>query len=273
MKPSVEEWRDIPGFEGIYQVSSIGRVRSADRLVAHSRSGAQTVRGRVMSPTPDRHGYPRFFAFKDGAKPFFSVHRALMAAFVPRDDWQSMQVNHKDGNPRNCTLENLEWCTNSENRIHAYRVLKRTPSGAGKFGELHHNSRRVVAKSIGTGEIRRFAAYSEAARHLGCAARDVSACVRGEQRSAAGWMFMAGDAVPDSWLYEPKRTPSGPSNCQAKAVVRVSADGAEMYYAAAVLARVDGFNPVGISHVLKGRANTHGGYRWRYADESMECTR
>ena len=63
----------------------------------------------------------------DGKKKTYRLHRLVLMAFDPRDDMDSLEVNHKDGNKKNNKLENLEWCTSSENQIHAYKTGLQKP--------------------------------------------------------------------------------------------------------------------------------------------------
>lgn len=262
---SEERWLPVLEFEGHYEVSDRGRVRSLTRKVVHARSGQQTVRGRMLALNLDTHGYPRLMLRCDGKSYSRAVHRLVLSAFVPRPDWESMHVNHKDGVTTNNQLQNIEWCTPSENRAHSYRVLKRRNHMTGKTGARHHNAKPVIGRCIESGETRQYGSMAEVSRD-GFSGSDVSACVLGEQKSHRGWLWRyASDPVPLDWRYEPTVTPTE-KNVHAKPVERVSADGEVKRYAAAALARAEGFNPVGISHVLKGRARTHRGFVWRYAE-------
>ena len=145
-----ERWLDIPDYEGCYQVSDRGRVRSLTRAVIRSDGKTQTIRGRLMKLQPDRKGYKRVNLARDGETDGWFVHRLLLRAFEPRPDWAALHVNHKDGCPWNNALGNIEWCTASENRLHSYRVLKRHHPWTGKVGSLHRNAVSVVGRQIST---------------------------------------------------------------------------------------------------------------------------
>ena len=101
-----EDWRDIAGYEGYYQVSSFGRVRSQYRG------------DRVLKPTLDGPGYPRVTVVKDGVRSTRFVHRFVAIAFLPLLDGRD-QVNHKNGVKADNRVDNLEWCTQFENMRHA----------------------------------------------------------------------------------------------------------------------------------------------------------
>ncbi|QKM47751.1 hypothetical protein B7760_01775 [Burkholderia glumae] len=114
----METWRDIPGFEGRYQVSDQGRVRSVDRRVrAVSKTGREYLRpvlGVVLRPG-DCRGYPIVNLHPAGT---IAVHLLVARAFVPGAA-PGLEVNHLDGDKTNCCAANLEWVTKQQNQIHA----------------------------------------------------------------------------------------------------------------------------------------------------------
>lgn len=108
-----EVWKDIPQYENYYQVSNLGRIKSLDRLY-----NGRNLKGKILKLSPNKFGYLRFTAKKDGITKTLHVHRVVLSTFNPIDE--EKQVNHIDGNKLNNKEENLEWCTDSENKIHAY---------------------------------------------------------------------------------------------------------------------------------------------------------
>lgn len=110
----LEIWKDIQGYEGRYQVSNLGNVKSLKDTLGRPREKL-----RALGNT--RQGYKRVDLYKKGDKPKnHLVHRLVAKAFLPNPENKPM-VNHKDSNPSNNHIENLEWCTQSENIIHGYR--------------------------------------------------------------------------------------------------------------------------------------------------------
>lgn len=111
---SEEEWRDIPGYEGCYQVSSAGRVRSLERVV-QSRPGVfRKVPGRVMHSQVGKDGYKRFALARNGKYKYFSCHGIVALAFLgPRPP--GMNVCHNDGDGSNNAVSNLRYDTQSSN--------------------------------------------------------------------------------------------------------------------------------------------------------------
>jgi hypothetical protein len=134
-----EEWRDVAGFEGFYQVSSLGRVRSLDRYVDGKMVNGRRLRvlrrGFVMSQSIDNYGYSVITFSKNGEKSQFTVHRLVAIAFVG-GNFQGSQVNHIDGNKSNNIPSNLEFCTIAQNNRHAFKMgLKK-----GRKGVDHHSA-------------------------------------------------------------------------------------------------------------------------------------
>ena len=116
-----EIWLPINGFDGFYEVSSFGVVRSVDRFVKHSNGRSlRPVLGCVKTPNIDKSGYHSVHLYKEGKLKKFLVHRLVAAAFIDNKK-ELPQVNHKNGNKSDNSIENLEWCTGSDNCIHAIR--------------------------------------------------------------------------------------------------------------------------------------------------------
>ena len=124
---SHEQWRDIDGYDGAYQVSDLGRVRS-------HKSGEW----KVMRARKDRGGYLRLSLFKDGKHKRFSVHRLVAQAFIYNDDETKISINHRDECKQNNRVSNLEYCTVLYNNT--YNDLRRRCR--------EHNSKRNEIKEL-----------------------------------------------------------------------------------------------------------------------------
>ena len=260
-----ERWRAIPGYEGRYEVSDHGQVRSIQRIDRDIHGRPYGVFGGILNVSTDRKGYPRFILRKDGKIKSWAVHRAVVLAFgPPQPSPEARYINHIDANRENNHISNLEWCTPQENTQHAQR-LGRLLTPPTKYGREHPNARPVVGQCIETGERRAYEAISHVARDS-FRPGDVHSCLKGRQKSAGGWLWAYAEKVPEEMRYAPARTPSGGANPAAKAVEAIGPNGEVRFYAAASLARADGFTRVGISHVLAGHQQRHRGFVFRYAE-------
>jgi NUMOD4 motif/HNH endonuclease len=114
---SDEIWKSIPGYEGFYEASSLGRVRRCDRSVER-KSGKRVVKGRVLKPGTDRYGYKFLTLCKNGVVQNILVHRLVMLAFVGNPP-QGHEINHLDCDRQNNRLANLEYTSRLGNVQHA----------------------------------------------------------------------------------------------------------------------------------------------------------
>lgn len=147
-------WRQIPGFEGFYEVSDCGRVRRMAGSIGCPRT-------RVRATHDDGHGYPHVALYKGNKEKRCKVHLLVLLAFVgPRPP--DKQTNHKDGNRANAHLSNLEYVTPSENERHKIDVLK---NWGGPSGEKGWRAKRPPLARI-TGMITRGLSDRAIARHL-----------------------------------------------------------------------------------------------------------
>lgn len=157
-----ELWKDIPGYEGLYQASNLGRIRSAPgKTTSSARYKVRVWKVRIIQPKKEKrcrnsNGYTdeRVELWKDGTHRTMLVSRLVAMAWV--DGYRpELTVNHIDGNPSNNTPENLEWITRSEN------IRKGFQEG------LYDKSSKEVALISPTGEIHYFGTRKAASNFLG----------------------------------------------------------------------------------------------------------
>lgn len=113
----IEKWKMVSGYEGLYEISSLGRVKSVDRLGSDGRH----LHERELHGGTFSNGYKFICLRADGHSRNHLTHRLVAQAFIPNPD-KLPCVNHKDGNKQNNTVENLEWCTQAENLAHAVKI-------------------------------------------------------------------------------------------------------------------------------------------------------
>ena len=114
-----EEWKNIPWFKWFYQVSWFGRIKSLKNWIRWF------WKEKILKHYKNKKWYCYVKLWKNWIFKNYAIHRLVLFAFI----WENtLQCNHKDWNPSNNVLENLEYCTASENIKHSYRVLKRKPN-------------------------------------------------------------------------------------------------------------------------------------------------
>lgn len=159
-----ETWRGVAGYEDVYQVSATGEVKALARVDRFNKPWPERI---LKQWKHGRQGEYRAVALcRQGRVKHFQVHRLVAQAFLPNPEGKE-QVNHRDGNPSNNEVGNLEWATNRENNLHAYRVLGRVAGMKGKVGSA---SRRALPVWFGQ---HRYASSVEAAAALGITRRYV----------------------------------------------------------------------------------------------------
>lgn len=142
-----EEWRDIPGFEGLYQISSHGRARSCDRITFSRNRWKEcqfTWRGREIFGRLDKNGYRKLTLCKDGKVSRMFAHRAVALAFIGAPAYGKDQVAHWDGDKLNNRPENLRWASAAENA----QDKVRHGLTSNQFGERHSNNKLTTEQVI-----------------------------------------------------------------------------------------------------------------------------
>lgn len=170
-----EIWKDISGYEGLYQVSNFGRIKSYHR-----------GKTSVLAGTPN-NGYIRIRLCKDGIRGnLILIHRLVCVAFIPNPENKPC-VNHIDGNPSNNNVNNLEWCTSSENELHSHRVLKKptTKYWLGKKGKLHYWSKPIICIQTN----KRYDCAKEAAHELNLQGANICKVLNGQRNHTGGYTF------------------------------------------------------------------------------------
>ena len=119
-----EEWKPIPEYDGIYEVSSLGRVRSLPRRIYHKAGGSHWLDGRIMRQFHSKQGY-EYIVLKKGDKPVREcVHRLVAKAFIPNNVKERNHIDHIDGNKSNNCISNLRWVTRKENDANPISVAR-----------------------------------------------------------------------------------------------------------------------------------------------------
>lgn len=189
-----EEWRDIKGYEGYYQVSNMGRVRSVDRDIRNTGNIGETkishYKGRVLIQGRRNKGYLGVILTKNSKQKSYAVHRLVAQAFIPNPN-NLPQVNHKDEDKTNNCVENLEWCDCKYNINYGSWRKKQSESHKGKY------AKKIVQLSKSGRFIRIFDSITDAEKITGT--KHISAVACGHRKYAGGyvWCFLNEYKMPD----------------------------------------------------------------------------
>lgn len=169
-----EDWKDIKYYEGKYQVSNLGRVKS----LGNNKSKKE----KILKPGKNKFGYLYVILSKEGIHKNFQLHRLVAQAFIENPNNYPI-INHKDENKLNNKVDNLEWCTQKYNINYGTRTQRFSESSKGisrNKGSRHPRARKV--KCITTGK--KFNCIKEAAEYYEIQVQDISSCCRSKLKSA-----------------------------------------------------------------------------------------
>lgn len=175
-----EVWKNIEGYKGQYQISSLGRVKSIERILFLKQGGYKVIPEKIMSPEIMKLGYLRIQLSKSQEKKKILIHVLVAKHFLPFDGLDK-EVNHKDGNKENNCIENLEWVTKSENVQYSYSVLKRR--------KAVHKKRPVKKLSLNGGLLKTFCSIQEAAENINTSTGNMHGACNGRYKTFKGFMW------------------------------------------------------------------------------------
>lgn len=171
-----EKFYPIKGYEGLYEISINGKIKSIGRKIE-----------KILKPSINSRGYLCVNLTKDKKMKTIKLHRIISNAFIP-NPLNKPQVNHKDGNKLNNKISNLEWCTPSENMKHAFKELGIVSNMKGKLGILCKNSIPVKVTDK-EGNVYYHGSLAEAARVLNFSRGTASSVISGLRKDHKGFTF------------------------------------------------------------------------------------
>lgn len=225
-----ESWRPVDGHPGYY-VSTFGRV------VSRKRGGTKEMKLSYCGPKSSNRIKASVALYTDGKATRIQVNRLVLKTFNPVENADGLQVYHKDGNPNNNKLENLEWREWHENDNYEVMI------------EAVGKARNHAVRCVETGQ--EFDTIAEASRVIGVSRTSIAKAAKGEIRRAGGlhWKFIDGQ--------------SNEYTCKAVRCVELD----KVYESVVEAARDIGVAVDNIYQAIHGRSNTAAGFTWKYCDE------
>jgi hypothetical protein len=258
----VEEiWKDVVGYEGLYEISNLGNLRSCGKYVWNRFSYCYRD-GKIMKQNIDRYGYSRAILSKDGYQKNKQIHRLVAEAFID-NPYNLPEVNHKDCNKTNNNVDNLEWITGIENTRHAIAN-----------GRMHYDEIEtpVIQIDYKTGRvINKYKSIAEVNRLLGYHIGNISLCCKGSKFTSNGfaWQYNVndndvGDIVD---VLKPEHNPR-----YKRKVAKLSMDNTILQFYDSIIeaANENNCSDSSISMCCKGRLAQHHNFKWRYRTSDMK---
>lgn len=176
-----EKWKDVKGYEGIYQVSNLGRVKSLDRKVYQKNKSNKfqyvTYKGKILKSQKQRNGYLIIDLHRNNKTKRKLVHILVAETWIPNLN-SNKYINHKDSNPQNNRIDNLEWCTQSYNVKYAYKNGNKIAPNMKKTNQIKNG------KIINT-----YISMTDAERKTGIKSANISKCCRNIRKHAGGFQW------------------------------------------------------------------------------------
>lgn len=178
----VEEWKDIKGYEGRYQASTFGRIKSL--------GNGKNCPIKIMKLSLKKNGYLHCVLWRNLIDSTKRVHILIASTFIPNPN-NKPEVNHKKGIKTDNRVWSLEWNTRSENSKHAHKLGLIIPSKSwlGKCGKLHVRSKEVIQYDLSGNEVGRYFGTEEASRATRANQQNISAVCNGKRQSAGGYKW------------------------------------------------------------------------------------
>lgn len=176
-----EEWRGVVGYEGMYEVSNLGRIRSLNRVVSRSDGERRNIKGKILKTRIDKHGYERIDLKINGKSKLWLVHRIVAMAFIEKKKGCNY-IDHIDGNRSNNLPSNLRWCTISENNTYPIAIANRRKAACDLEIKVAQYTKDMVL-------INSFSGANEAKRQTGIWNGHITECCQGKRKTAGGYIW------------------------------------------------------------------------------------
>lgn len=236
-----EKWAIIPGASCNHQISNTGKVKTF-----------YLNEEKIMKPSVDNCGYEKISISINGKRKTFTIHKLVALFFLP-NPLDLKEINHIDGNKRNNNVNNLEWCTRSENVSHAFLMgLK-----VNKKGEESLLSKEFNQFDLEGNLIKKWRGVKQCSKELGINdSRQITQNLHGRSKTCMGWIFSFEEKIDVKKILE---------NPSCKKVISFDPITKEQkIYNSVKETEKDGFQSSLVVKCCKGKRTTHGGKTWKY---------
>ena len=282
-----EVWKDVVGYEGLYMVSSMGRIKSLERQVWNkSNQCYHTIMEKISLQTIPKRGYPHLTLSKDGVRKTFNTHRLVASAFIPNLD-NKPDIDHINTIRTDNRVENLRWVTRKENSNNLLTLKHMSESKKGekhhmwkKYGKLHHNHKPIVQLSLKGEYIKTWDCAADVERDLKIDHRQIAAALKGKHKSAEKFLWVYIDQYDNTkeYVYMKKDCKGeksywygkyGKEHPNSKPIVQLSfkEECIRTWGSIHLAARELKIPKSSIHHALNGEMCGAGGYKWMYLSE------
>ena len=282
-----EVWKDVVGYEGLYMVSSYGRVKSLGRERKTWEGGIYILKRKILKQSLNRKGYSQVCLRSNSKNGTCTVHRLVAEAFIPNPH-NKPQIDHINTNKTDNRVENLRWCTAHENSMNTLTRQHLSEAGKGRkcawegvFGKDNPSAISVVQLSLQGEYIRTWDCIMDARRELGI--KHISSALKGKRQSAGGFLWIYADKYDSTKKYTYTQKDCKGENSSmwgrlgkdspfAIPIVQLSLKGEyiKTWDSFSGVQRELGIQQANIHKVLNGQRNHAGGYKWMYLSEYNE---
>ena len=186
----IEIWKDIPEYEGLYQVSNFGRVKSLERIVLFKDNRVYVYKEQMLKQWISR-GYPTINLHKNNIRKTFRVHCLVASAFLENPD-NLPCINHKDENKQNNYVDNLEWCTHEYNMNYGTRNERISNKHKGKKRSkefIKKKQIKILQYTLDDNFIREWESIKQASEELNINSGYICNCLKGRRKQCSGFIW------------------------------------------------------------------------------------
>lgn len=183
-----EKKRNIKGYEGLYQISRNGVIRSLDKYLPMPNGGEKLVKEKILKPYKNREGYLRVALSKNGKVKHYLIHRLVAEAFIDNPN-NLPHIDHINTDRTDNRVENLRWCTHKENMNNSITKTKISNFMIGKKGIKHPSSKIVLQLSKDGELIKKWDCIRDVYRHLNISVGHIAEVCRGKRKTAGGYIW------------------------------------------------------------------------------------